>query len=166
MENNISLTGEDVMVKAGNSYYVIDALYINEIKTYSNELTGKITDQEIRQKVFPYTDNPFAKITPISNIFKVQNIKKVNNSTLSSLNENYFSCDTGLIILIRSSLLAKIIKDFDYDLLVDSLTEEINLNYWRKITEAKNYKDIALILAPGVNSGFQFEGSGLYKIIL
>ncbi|UII32808.1 hypothetical protein LVD17_03045 [Fulvivirga ulvae] len=164
MNNNISLKGEDIKLDIGSQYYVIDALYLNELKEGIDNLQRDILDEEIESKIFPYTEAPFAKVIPSKDSFQVRSIKKADREELPSEERYYFSCDTELILFIKESQLEPFIKKYNYDDLVDSLTEEINSEHWKQITEGILQNDIGLILSPGIDSGFEFEGSGFYKI--
>lgn len=165
MSDNISLNGKDVFLFPKKYYYVIDALYLNNIKTDFHTLVKNRIEQEIKEKIFPYTDAPFAKVLISNSTFRIDNIKKAKYEELSSEKKNYFVSDTGLILLIEESYLALLLENYNYDDLVDSPTEDINMIYWRKITSKIPEGDIGLILAPGVDSGYEFEGGGVYKII-
>jgi len=47
---------------------------------------------------------------------------------------------------------------------MDSETLPIDLDYWSKITNDVDRSDIGLVLAPGIDSQFEFAGSGTYEI--
>ena len=164
MSNNISFKGENILLNAKKTYYVIDALYLNDIRAGFEDLNQDRLDQEIREKIFPYTDAPFAKVLLLNSVFHISNIKKANHNDLLSDEKSCFSSDTGLILLIEETLLASIIRNYNYEDLIDSLTEPINLDYWKNMTSILA-NGIGLILAPGVGSGYDFEGSGFYKLI-
>lgn len=162
--NNVSLKGEDILLSSGKCYYVFDALYLNDIQAEFDHLQKDKLDQEIVEKVFPYTDAPFAKIRLSKHRFQVGYIRKMNVDELSPDDKNCFSSDTGLVLLVEESLFSIIVKSCNYDDLVDSQVEEINSEYWRKVTSGFPNDDIGLILAPGVDSGYEFEGGGIYMI--
>lgn len=162
--NNVSLKGEDIVLNSGKCYYVLDVLYLNDIRAEFDNLQKDKLDQEIMQKVFPYTDAPFAKIKLAENQFQVSCIKKIGVDKLSSDNRNCFTSDTGLILFVEESLFSIIVKICNYDDLVDSQVEEINSECWNKITSEFPDNELGLILAPGVNSGYDFEGGGVYSI--
>ena len=162
--NNVSDNGQDLLLRPNNIYYIIDALYLDKIKENINDLKLEQLDTEIREKIFPYTYAPFAKVSFSQEHFRVRDIKKVDYDDLSTEDTSCFFSDTGLIILIDESLLITFIKEYDYEELVDSIVETLNYGYWEKITSSFDSKKTGLILSPGVNSGYVFEGNGLYKI--
>jgi len=163
--NNVSCNGEELILKPYKIYYIIDALYLNNIKEDINNLDLNQLDNEIKEKIFPYSYAPFAKVTFSKEHFRIKDIKKADYDELTTEDTNYFSSDTGLILLIEESLFITFIKDYDYEELVDSMVDVINYEYWKKITSSFDSNKIGLILSPGINSGYEFEGSGFYKII-
>ncbi|MEM7487380.1 MAG: hypothetical protein AAF348_19395 [Bacteroidota bacterium] len=164
---NISTKGEELILKANELYIAIDSLYLNDIKREINNLDKENLLSDIKDKVFPfpYTDIPFATFSTDSESFPMSSIIKINYDTIiESEKERCFSTDTGLIVLLVPSILEKFMEHYDYEDLVDSMTSPINLNYWSKITNDITRGEIGLVLAPGTHSGFEFEGSGVYKI--
>ncbi len=161
---NISLNGEALKFSVENKYIIIDALYLNDIKEKFSSLDKRNLLKDIKEKIFPFTDTPFAEFIPTKLFFDPGKIKKVDNEELPSNSKNIFSTDTGLIIFIQEKLLKEFLDFYDYEDLVDSPTETINVEYWDKITSNFKLDNIGLLLAPGINSGFDFEGSGTYEI--
>ena len=164
---NISLNGEDITLKPGKTYLVIDGLYLNNIKREIDTLNKEDLINEIKEKVFsfPRTDIPFAKISIESALFSVKNIQEIDYEHRDTLQkESCFSSDSGLLIFIEEHLLSEFVKDYDYGALVDSITGPIDFEYWDQITSRYNQDEVGLILAPGIDSGYEFEGSGTYKI--
>lgn len=165
--NNISLNGESIYLKPNVHYIAIDPLYTNDIKTRITDLKEDNFDFILRNEIFPYTDTPFAALFFSSNgsdnvEINISNIKYASDGDNLS---NCFSCDTGLVVFIERVILIDFIKLFDYDLLVESSDEiPIDVKYWDGFK--KKFDDIshALILSAGVNSEFEFTGSGFYKI--
>lgn len=161
---NISLTKEPIELAVSIKYIVIDALYINEIKLEIANLTNDNILNEIRSTVFPYTDTPFVEYIPMENVFTVDKIKKVNYDQIDSDNNSMFSVDSGVIVFINEKIFINFTSKFDYEELVDSPTELLNVAYWRSIVNDFNLSDTAVIVSPGVNSSIEFDGSGTYKI--
>ncbi|MEM7110682.1 MAG: hypothetical protein AAF519_20805 [Bacteroidota bacterium] len=164
---NVSTKGEELILKANEIYIVIESLYINDIKREINNLDKENLLSNIKDKVFPfpYTDIPFAMFSTHSESFPISSIIKINYDVIiESEKERCFSTDTGLIVILIPSILEKFVEYYDYEDLVDSMTSPINLDYWSKITSDIAQDEIGLVLAPGIDSGFDFEGSGVYKI--
>jgi len=165
---NISLKGEDIILEGGKSYIVIDTLYLTDIRGKSQILDKSNIEQEVREKVFPFpnTETPFASLSIPESLekalkFGVNKIKKGEEGENISKS---FSSDTGLIAFIEKSLLLDFASALDYNQLVDSLQGPIDINYWAQIEKKFGSSNCALILAPGINKGFDFDGSGFYKI--
>jgi hypothetical protein len=163
---NISVNGEDIKLKAGETYYIIDALYLHQIKEDLTEVPeNENLDSILNNKVFPYTDTPYAKIIVKDEIFKINSIQSINYNDVEANDMCCFSTDSGLLILVKEAYLKELIICFDYDKLTDSVQEDINIQYWEEITSNYEEFETALILAPGVNTMYDFVGSGTYKII-
>lgn len=166
---NVSLKGQYILLQEGKCYFVIDALYLDRVKQNIDSIDKSNVEEEIRARVFPYTEAPYTKIclpqTGGGQLkFEIENIKRDDDEDdiLGS-----FSSDTGVIIFIEESILIDFVVDFDYNHLVESGTAElINLDYWLGLEKKFGSSNCALILSPGINKGFDFNGSGFYKIIL
>lgn len=165
MTNNLSLNKESLQLNIGKTYILIDALYLNEIKVEKSRINSNNFLQEIRDEIFPYTDTPFAEYKANESIFEIRMIMKVDYKDVVLGNKSFFSTDTGLIALIDEKLLLDFLDFYDYDELVDSLDKPINVEYWKKL-HAQYGQDIGLLLSPGINSGFDFDGSGTYKVVM
>lgn len=166
---NISMKGESLALKPNEVYIAIESLYLDKIKQEIHNLKKDDLLNEIKNKIFtfPYTDLPFAKFTIGNNRFAINKITKINYDKITDLDKDKcFSTDTGLIILLVPRLIEIFVQNYDYKSLVDSIIEPINLCYWKRITACIPSNEIGLILAPGINSGFEFEGGGVYKINL
>ncbi|OXE98199.1 hypothetical protein BC749_12022 [Flavobacterium araucananum] len=150
---------EPLELSINKQYYVIDALYLNDIK--SEFLKANTLPKDIRNEVFPYTDTPFAQYKPEENIFYVNQIIKVDFDEIVLEDLSFFSTDTGLIVFISEDILLEFLKDFNYEDLVDSENELINEKYWKQITSKFKLEDIGLVIADLEND---FDGSGTYMI--
>lgn len=159
---NLSNNNEPLELSIGKQYYIIDALYLTEIK--SEFLKANILPKDIRNEVFPYTDTPFALYKPDESIFYVNQIIKVDYDEVVLTDFSFFSTDTGLIVFISEDILVEFLKDFNYEDLVDSENELINEKYWKQIVSNFKLTDIGLVLADS-DSQNDFDGSGTYKII-
>lgn len=162
---NISLDKENIILKEGQEYFIIDSLYLNIVKAKKELVNSDTIDSDMRIKIFsfPYTQSPFVIYKAEENTFNINKIKKAN---INDPTENCFSTDTGTIILIRKSIFFKVLDKFDYNKLLnyDSNIDIIDYKYWENMVEDLNFYDIGLILSPGINQGVEFEGSGDYKI--
>lgn len=159
---NLSNNNEPLELSIGKQYYIIDALYLTEIK--SEFLKANILPKDIRNEVFTYTDTPFALYKPDESIFYVNQIIKVDYDEVVLTDFSFFSTDTGLIVFISEDILVEFLKYFNYEDLVDSENELINEKYWKQIVSNFKLTDIGLVLADS-DSQNDFDGSGTYKII-
>lgn len=162
---NISINKEPIKVKSNIEYIVIDALYIDDIREKLSELEKDDIINEIKNKVFPYTDTPFAQYIPKNNTVGIEQIKKSNISNEDIITPNIFSVDSGILIFINRNKIINFVSNFSYNDLINSKIEVLNINYWKVITSDYLYEDIAVILSPGIDSGVDFEGSGTYCIV-
>ena len=159
---NYSLHGEDLMLEPSKVYYIFDALFLDKVKS-KYELINSTNMDEIVDELFPYMEVPFTKIYLADALFKIKNVKKINHDQIKYDDQACFSSDTGLILLIEETEIKYLLKQFDYNELISSSTEDINIEYWKRIT-ADHESRIALVLAPGIGSGFEFDGSGLFRV--
>jgi hypothetical protein len=165
MHRNISLLGESIFLNSNESYYVIDGLYVNEIKSQiDKEQINKLTDSEIKERIFPYSNFPFAVFNTKIEEFKVQWIKKIDSTKYVRYSDDVFASDTGLLLVVKRDYFKEIIFNFDYYELVNSDKDEIDFATWEKLVQSYEIGDSALIISPGKNSGFDFSGSGEYTV--
>lgn len=165
--NNISINGESIILKPHTKYIALDSLYLTKIGKDAANLDEVILSDEIRNRIFPfpYTDIPFAEFISTESIFKISNIIKADYDKIEFTEKNkYFSSDTGMLVIIKFDFIKILSMNFNYEELVDTKFDGINLNYWNKITSQFEFEDIGLVMAPGFESGYEFEGGGVYKI--
>lgn len=164
---NISLNGEQIKLKPHTFYYIIDALYITDIKGKLDELNSVDIEKQLREKVFafPNTDLPFAKYYTHADSFSIEQIKQVNYNDVQTKDSTYFATDTGLLIIVKADIILDFSKEFDYEDVINSDVDLFNKDYWNNIASKYDANDLALIIAPGVGSGFDLQGSGTYRVI-
>ncbi len=165
--DNISVGGESLKLKPNESFIAIEGLYINNIRSQIDNLDERNLLNDIRSKVFafPFTDIPFATFSTKSGLFDVEWIKKIDyDHIFNNIRSQCFSCDSGLILLLHTEIISIIARRFDFEELVDSESDPISSKYWDVVTKDINTDSIGLVLAPGVNSGYDFEGGGVYRI--
>ena len=120
---NISIQGEDIILSTDKTYFVMDALYFNEIKLGIDRLVKGNIENEIKEKIFPfpYTDTPFVKVRLNDEKFDVHKIQKLDYDSLTQAEKaGCFSTDSGLIVFVADNLLLEFASTFSYDELVDS----------------------------------------------
>lgn len=157
---NVSLQNNDIILEEDSNYIVIDPLYIAEIK--DNLFCKNVDFKRIREDCFPYTDTPFTIFKSNLNTFSISRIKKSDNM---DNNLELFSIDSGSVIFIEENIFFDFITYFNYDKLFDSSVDLINQDYWNLITNKYKLNNIGFIISMGVNSIYEFNGSGTYKII-
>lgn len=165
---NISFNKEPVLLNKEKYYYVIDALYLMDIKESLQVINEKraVNNENLNilvKKVFPYCRIPFALYKPHKTAFSLEQIKKISNN-IEVVQDSYFATDTGLLVAIATDLLVDFSQRFDYYELINSENGLLNLVFWEQMVSHYDYKDAALIIAPGFDSGFDFDGSGSYEI--
>ena len=148
---------------------LIDSLYLSDIKAEVDAIDKKNWETDIRSRIFPYTKTPFT-LFEFNDLISPKelgphNIMRANNETDEP--SRCFSTDTGLLVVFRTDFLFELISYLDYDELVDTPdVSGINVKYWDAIEDEFEKECCGLILSPGVDSGFDFEGSGLFKLVL
>ncbi|MEN5231571.1 hypothetical protein [Sphingobacterium faecium] len=75
-----------------------------------------------------------------------------------------FTTDSGVVIFVNKELFLDFVLKFDYDELLDSSTDLLNLDYWNSVIDNFNLFDVAIIVSPGINTGADYQGSGIYKL--
>lgn len=164
---NISSNGEPINLEIGTIYFVIDTLYLEDIKEEIHNLNEENFSYYIRNQIFPYLNTPYVYYKACDSLFKVDQIKKFTGDE-EQVNNSVFATDTGLIIFINQHILLDVLRKHPYNFgdLVDtnSVYEFINMDYWNLLTHNYKYTDFALIANPGLDSGFDFVGSGIYEI--
>jgi hypothetical protein len=162
---NILINNGFLELKVGNNYIVIDALYINDIKEQISDLNEFNFLEEIKEKVFIYCNTPFVKYSPEKKFFTMNQIVKFFDETTDSDNKCVFSTDTGLVLFIEEKFIKEFIQLFNYDYLVDEKDDLLNLEYWNSIISNYEFNSFGIVVAPGINSGYDFGGSGRYYLI-
>lgn len=161
---NFSSNKESIDLLCGIKYIIIDALYLNDIKQELSNLKNESIFDEIRSKVFPYTDTPFAEYIPLKDTFTLNQIKKVDYDQVVDGDKTVLSVDSGVLIFISEKAFVDFVSKYDYGELVNSEIDLLNIDYWYSIINSYNLFDIAVVVSPGIDSGVDFDGSGLYKI--
>ncbi|MDO5638147.1 MAG: hypothetical protein Q4G18_13005 [Myroides sp.] len=159
---NISLHNNNIVLEKDSNYIVIDPLYITEIN--NNILVDKTADfNQVREKCFPYTDTPFTTFKSNLNTFSINRLKKSDD--IDNDNLKLFSIDSGSVIFIKENIFFDFITSFNYDELFESSVDLINKDYWNLISNKYKLNDLGIIVSTGINSAYEFDGSGTYKII-
>jgi hypothetical protein len=162
---NFSTNGEPIRIEAGVKYIVIDALYLNDIKEKELEINTIDYWQKVKNELFPYTDFPFAEIVFTTDTLHINQIKKIDYEEFAE-DPNLFSTDTGLILVLKDEILDSFLKKYDYEKLVDCMGSDfVNLAYLQTVADNFNLTDLAIIAAPGIDTDFDFDGSGTYSVV-
>lgn len=163
---NISLGNNPISLIPNAKYLVIDALYVEDIKqAYLNlKINGTMFIDDIREKVFPFTDTPFAEYIPQKSTFALKQLEKINYNQVEPSDRDVLSTDTGLLLFLKEEILKEFSLKFNYGELVNSSSDLINEEYWNLITSDYNPLDVAIILSAGTDSGLDFDGSGTYRL--
>ena len=157
---NISFQDNDIILEKDSNYIVIDPLYISEI---NNNVIVETSDfNQIRKDCFPYTATPFTTFKSNLNTFSINRIKRSDDI---DNNLNLFSIDSGSVIFIKENIFFDFITSFNYNELFESSVDLINQDYWNLITNEYKVNSVGIILSTGINSNYEFDGSGTYKII-
>lgn len=161
--NNISFNGETIDLISNKTYYFIDPMYLSKIRSRMSEMRNDDIDRFMIEEVFPYAEYPFCKISIHSNYLDITQIKYVDEDDDELVEEdNLVITDSGILLICEESYIIDVIKEFDFDELLDSSVELVNRDYFSNFSSQDKY--LGLVIAPGMDSGFEFVGSGLYRI--
>lgn len=99
----------------------------------------------------------------IINIDIHQIIKHLDSSDTAI--DKVFSTDSGIFCIIDFSKIREFLSNFDYDTFIDSISEnnQVTENYVLTIVK-KIGPTFSIISTPGLNKGFEFDGSGSFFI--
>jgi hypothetical protein len=159
---NILNENVDIKLDKGK-YIVLDGLYVNLIKEFMNTSLHPLSINRIKDEVFPYSDIPFGIYEFKSNVeIGLKDIKRTRFENITNASDHYISIDSGIMVFISFDIFFKFIELFDYNELVKK--EPINEGFWNIITESINSNKVGLVLSPGINFNFEFEGSGIYYL--
>ena len=163
MTNISYLNNDTIVLNKKKSYVFIDAVYVTTIK-HKLEFTDSLDN--IRNHIFPYTDTPFAEYDPTEDDFNIHTrlVQLDDDDDILPDNNSFFSTDTGMIIAIEKSQLLQFVELFDYEDLVESAYDIINLDYWNKVAAKFESEDLGLLLSSETSYEI-LAGGGYYKII-
>ena len=159
----------DFILKAGVSYFIMDALYLNDIRKIKEIEDNELFEGKLYKEIFPHSENIFTKLIPTEDLnFKLAYIHSFDSDEQGADNSNVFVSDTGLLIFINRDIMRSFLAHYDYETLTDGDGVEgpINNKYWFNIIRNYNAGDIHLLLSPGIGNGYDFDGSGKYKIVI
>lgn len=164
MKNISFLNGDLIKLEIGQSYIIIDALYLMDIKESINKIDPIRLIDSTREIIFPYTDIPFAEYKSNLSFFNLNDLKKVDYEEVDKSNASFLCTDTGLLIFVNEKILLKFIKLFDYNELVNSLIDVINIEYWDKLTNQYKETDLGIMMSQSNNKNEILNGGGTYKV--
>lgn len=167
---NVSLHSERITLNPGSRYFVIDTLYVNDLAR--EDLPSVGPDAFIRDRVFsyPHAQTMFVLIDIRERseelVVHVGDILSVTDEVAEANVDSCFVTDTGLIVFVREENLSDLVSALDFYELVDTngAHETVDLEYWDRIAGRYHLNDLALMVSPGLDSGYEFVGSGLYMI--
>lgn len=163
METSLNF-GEVVKLIANETYIVIDALYLNEIKEHRSLLVSDSWKDNVRTIAFPYVDNPFAIYKSKREQFVIAQIKEVKFDPELAYDPSVFSSDTGIILFLAEKHLSEFVQNYDYETLTDSLIDLLNLNYWKNLILNYPAGEVAIVFSQGIDTLSDLNGSGIYQI--
>lgn len=161
--NTLPLKGESIHLRKGNTYIIIDALYLNDIRLNLDKINlGDL--RNVKESVSPYNKFPFGIINLKGyGLFEI-NVKDILSTDYDNGDESCFSSDTGLVLIFRVSDLVFFVSMIDYDSLADNALSPEKFTFWDELRKIGGEETCALLLAQDVKSGYDFNGSGIYKI--
>lgn len=159
----ISDNGSKLHLQPFGRYLVMDAMYFAACKAHIEIIVFADFLDEIRKKVFVYTDIPcsYCQLGD-DGIFCIEWIKDASDDDVKLAKDQCFCSDCGMLIFVAADLVEEVLSRLDFDRLTESLVLGINFEYWNSFVATFADKSVALVFAPGMDSGFDFQGSGQY----
>lgn len=143
------------MLLTKQRYILIDALYFDDLKKNILENKNQINLNEIRKNVFPYMNSPFAEY--VGNL-ESKCLKPILMETDNSFNDlKTLSSDTGVILIVNVDKIYDIIKDYNYDNIIDNALNDMPFDSLKKGIRILDKKCILY--------KNEFSGGGTFRII-
>jgi hypothetical protein len=147
---NTSFYGEPIHLAIGSSYFVIDALYLDDIILNSHKIDKKNIENSIRNEVFPFpnTNFPFAKFFTKKVTFHPNQLVRIKSKEVTNFDKTrILASDTGLLLFINQDIFLDLVlnNNYTYDALVASMTTEINFYYWDFLTAKFGTSNLGII---------------------
>lgn len=147
---NTSFFGEPIQLAKGFFYFVIDALYLNDVVLKSHKVDKENLEHSIRTDVFsfPNTDIPLAKFFTIETTFHPNQLVRIKSNEVTKFKKTLLlDSDTGLLLFIHQDVFLDLILNsgYDYDNLFSSRTGEFDLSYWSSLTAKYDASYLAII---------------------
>jgi hypothetical protein len=174
--DNVSMDGESLWLASGLGYWLIDALYLTEIVEEADMLDTHDLGASAR-RLFEWNPTPFARfeLPPVGGPYELEvaDIILGNDASAAYITypQHHFGTDSAVLVVVaEKNIPALIDRRFSYDALTACQPGEqpcydaFSARYWQQITAGIVPLTVGLIYSPGLNSGFDFVGSGFYQL--
>lgn len=178
LSNTFSREGTPLQIRSEGEFLLfIDPIYFQKLIDQTNWPKAKplFTEpffSDTKKQIFPYAEESIFSVhfiepkSKTSFHFDPQNIKARGEEPLPSSRID-FDSDSGQLLIIDGSKLIEFCGFFDWDALVEALHPLILTGNHQAYLEewAERFGTyIGYIGAPGIASGFEFEGGGSYYL--
>ncbi|MCC3159237.1 hypothetical protein LJ737_18490 [Hymenobacter sp. 15J16-1T3B] len=176
LPDNVSMNGESLWLAPGLTYWLIDALYLTEIVEESDRLNRQDLVASAR-RLFEWNPTPFARfeLLPVGGPYELEIADIVlgdeAGSAYAGHPEQHFGTDSAVMVVVaEQNLLTLIERKFSYNDLIECAADEqpyhevFSARYWQQVTAGIVPVTVGLIYSPGLGAGFDFVGSGFYRL--
>jgi hypothetical protein len=166
---NYSVKGESVsFCPQGNLIFILDILYVQDIKLHISELSRCMTSfenlQNLFANIFPYSGGTSVAIYPtIPNQGKTIAVEQIKKQEFIPNSLKLFGSDSGIIAIVDKNIFVKFCELFNYDDFVENLSDTQHNSFLEKINQLIGF-NYAIIVNPGMGKGYEFDGGGLYSL--
>ncbi|WP_139362148.1 hypothetical protein [Hymenobacter sp. CRA2] len=172
------MNGEGLQLAPGHVYWLIDALYLAEIVEEAARLDRHELVESAR-RLFEWNPTPFARFElPAANDLYELRVADIvfgdeMDPAYAAQPLHYFSTDAAVLLVIAEMYVPLLIeRGFTYEALLECQPSEqpyhesFSGQYWQQLTTKFAPHTAGLIYCPGMNAGFDFIGSGFYRLRL
>lgn len=174
-EKALSLDGATLEIQNRSGYVIlIDVLYTSDIKENAVRLDVTSGEKSLIEDVirleemsFPYGENLIGVLPSPPSLFSLRVeaiISLPDSEEVAKQDRSVFGTDTGLIGIVDAGSFQEFVRHIDYNELVESLDYVDMLAYVSELHNKMGGIYCGFILTPGMDSGYDFMGSGRYRI--
>jgi hypothetical protein len=163
--NHISEDGREISLLKNERFIVMDAMYLDEVRASGITIDYSNFIQEVKHKVFIYNKIPAAgMMSPDDGIMRIEWIRNVDYEEVKDSDESCFCTDTGLLLFIKEDLLQEFTLVFEREHLFDFRIGSLHYEYIQSLLDRFPMGSIGIVLEPGLDTGYDFTGSGCYRL--
>ncbi len=167
--SNISINGESLKLHSGKQYFLIDALYIDNIRQLIPGVDNSNLEHKILAEALPYAGCPYAKFYSGSNFFDIKRIKKISHDDAIAGDRSFFVSDTGVFVLVQHEVMIEFAEVFSFGDLFDFRNSSNGIDlfdkkYWDNIEAKFQFGEIGLIIPNEDINDDGYGGGGTFRV--